>query len=79
MTFPSSGRDDDPLAARLRAALTSEADMVQPSDDGLQNIRAGIDETRRRPWWRHPATPARCGRTGARPDGRRHRGARRRW
>ncbi len=58
MTFPSSGRDDDPLAARLRAALTSEADMVQPSDDGLQNIRAGIDETRRRPWWRHPATPA---------------------
>src|SRR6187402_209779 len=47
-------RDDDPLAARLRAALTSEADMVQPSDDGLQNIRAGIDESGRRPWWRHP-------------------------
>jgi hypothetical protein len=50
--------DDDPLAARLRAALTSEADMVQPSDDGLQNIRAGIDENGRRAWWRHPATPA---------------------
>jgi hypothetical protein len=50
--------DDDPLAARLRAALTSEAAMVQPSDDGLQNIRAGIDESSRRPWWRHPATPA---------------------
>jgi hypothetical protein len=58
MTFTPSDRDDDPLAARLRAALTSEADMVQPSDDGLQNIRAGIDESGRRPWWRHPATPA---------------------
>jgi hypothetical protein len=51
-------RDDDLLAARLRAALTSEADMVQPSDDGLQHIRAGIDASGRRPWWRHPATPA---------------------
>jgi hypothetical protein len=58
MTNSPPDRDDDPLAARLRAALTSEADMVQPSDDGLQNIRAGIDETGRRPWWRHPATPA---------------------
>ena len=58
MTHPAPHGDDDPLAARLRAALTSEADMVQPSDDGLQNIRAGIDESGRRPWWRHPATPA---------------------
>lgn len=58
MTNSPPDRDDDPLAARLRAALTSEADMVQPSDDGLQNIRAGIDESGRRPWWRHPATPA---------------------
>lgn len=56
--FPPHRDDDDPLAARLRAALTSEADMVQTSDDGLQNIRAGIDESGRRPWWRHPATPA---------------------
>jgi|tagenome__1003787_1003787.scaffolds.fasta_scaffold20880143_2 hypothetical protein len=58
MTFIPPDRDDDPLAARLRAALTSEADMVQTSDDGLQNIRAGIDSSPRRPWWRHPATPA---------------------
>jgi hypothetical protein len=56
MTNSRPDRDDDPLAARLRAALTSEADMVQPSDDGLQNIRAGIGA--RRAWWRHPATPA---------------------
>ena len=47
----------DPLAARLRAALTSEADMVNPSDDGLQRIRAGVDSARR-PWWQHPATLA---------------------
>ncbi len=60
MTSPHDPRDgshDDQLAARLRDALTSEADMVQPSDDGLQNIRTGID-TAHRPWWRHPATPA---------------------
>jgi hypothetical protein len=50
--------DDDPLAARLRDALTSEAAMVTPSDDGLTNIRAGIDESSRRPWWKHPAAPA---------------------
>jgi len=50
--------DDDPLAARLRDALTSEAAMVTPSDDGLTNIRAGIDEGSRRPWWKHPAAPA---------------------
>ena len=35
---------DDPLAARLRDALTSEAAMVTPSDDGLQQIRSGIDQ-----------------------------------
>ncbi len=63
MTTPRdfSGRfdphDDDPLAARLRAALTSEADMVQPSDDGLQHIRAGID-AEARPWYRHPGVLA---------------------
>jgi len=47
----------DPLAARLRAALTSEADMVNPSDDGLQRIRAGVDSAHR-PWWQHPAALA---------------------
>lgn len=46
--------DDDPLAARLRDALSSEAEMVHPSDDGLQRIRDGIEEGGR-PWWRHPA------------------------
>jgi Immunoglobulin-like domain of bacterial spore germination/Sporulation and spore germination len=50
--------DDDPLAARLRDALTSEAAMVTPSDDGLQQIRSGIDARAQRPWWKHPATPA---------------------
>jgi spore germination protein GerM len=49
--------DDDPLAARLRGALSSEADMVQTSDDGLQRIRERTGETRR-PWWQHPATLA---------------------
>jgi hypothetical protein len=49
--------DDDPLAARLRDALHTEADMVNPSDDGLQQIRSGIDGSRR-PWWRHPAAIA---------------------
>lgn len=55
----SSDHDDplDPLAARLRAALTSEADMVNPSDDGLQHIRHGVDSAHR-PWWRHPAALA---------------------
>jgi len=47
----------DPLAARLRAALTSEAVMVNPSDDGLQRIRAGVDSAHR-PWWQHPAALA---------------------
>lgn len=46
--------DDDPLAARLRDALSTEAEMVHPSDDGLQHIRDGIDQGGR-PWWRHPA------------------------
>lgn len=31
--------------------------MVNPSDDGLQRIRSGT-EAARRPWWKHPATPA---------------------
>lgn len=47
--------DDDPLAARLRAALSAEADMVQPGDDGLSSIR---ERTAARPWWRQPAAPA---------------------
>ena len=49
-------RHDDPTAARLRAALTAEAAMVQP-DDHLSSIRertAAGD----RPWWRHPAALA---------------------
>ena len=55
----NSGDDhDDPLAARLRDALTSEAAMVTPSDDGLQQIRSGIGGRTQRPWWKHPATPA---------------------
>lgn len=49
--------DDDPLAARLRAALSSEADMVHPSDDGLSTIRDGITQEQR-PWWRHPGVLA---------------------
>jgi germination protein M len=49
--------DDDPLAAQLRDALSSEAAMVTPSDDGLQKIRDGIAEEDR-PWWQHPATLA---------------------
>ncbi len=60
MTIPYDPRDphdDDPLAARLRDALTSEADMVQPSDDGLQNIRSGIDASSR-PWYLHPGVLA---------------------
>jgi hypothetical protein len=56
MTTPTHP-DDDPLAARLSDALHTEADMVQPSDDGLQQIRSGI-EASRRPWWRHPAAIA---------------------
>jgi len=50
--------DDDPLAARLRAALITEADMVTPSDDGLQQIRLGIADSPARRWWQHPAMPA---------------------
>lgn len=48
--------DDDPLAARLRDALRSEADMVHTSDDSLGNIRARTAGAR--PWWRHPAALA---------------------
>jgi len=52
---PDSMPDDDPTAARLRAALTAEADMVQP-DDSLSSIRdrTGGD----RPWWQRPAVLA---------------------
>ncbi len=51
MTTP----DDDLIAARLRRALEAEADMVDPSGDGLGHIRTGIEARRRRSWWRHPA------------------------
>ena len=58
MTTHNPGDDSqDPLAARLRDALSSEASMVQPSDDGLQQIRDGISHADR-PWWRHPGALA---------------------
>ncbi len=38
---------DDPLAERLRAALHREADMVQPSDDGLDRISTRIEQDER--------------------------------
>ena len=47
---------DDPTAARLRAALTAEAAMVQP-DDHLSTIRERTEDGER-PWWRHPAALA---------------------
>lgn len=43
--------DDDPTARLLRRALNAEADMVQPSDDGLSRITEDIDEQERRPGW----------------------------
>lgn len=49
--------DDDPTAARLRAALDAEADMVTPSDDGLSRIRERTDAGER-PWWQHPGVLA---------------------
>ena len=55
MTFDHDS--SDPVAARLRAALTTEAGMVNPSDDGLRRIRsrtaAGAG-----PWWQHPGVLA---------------------
>ncbi len=58
MTTHFPGDDSqDPLAARLRDALSSEASMVQPSDDGMQQIRDGISQADR-PWWQHPAVLA---------------------
>ena len=52
---PDPMPDDDPTAARLRAALTAEAAMVQP-DDSLSSIqeRTGAE----RPWWQRPAVLA---------------------
>ena len=47
--------DDDPTAARLRAALTAEAAMVQP-DDSLSTIRERTGSER--PWWQKPAVLA---------------------
>jgi hypothetical protein len=38
---PLGGSDDDETVRRLRRALAREADMVQPSDDGLERIRQG--------------------------------------
>jgi hypothetical protein len=54
--FPGD-ESQDPLAARLRDALSSEASMVQPSDDGLRQIRDGISHGER-PWWQHPGVLA---------------------
>jgi hypothetical protein len=53
--LPGPAPDDDPTAARLRAALTAEAAMVQP-DDSLSSIqeRTGAE----RPWWQRPAVLA---------------------
>ena len=57
MTFDDDTFDDDtdPLVARLRAALTAEADMVNPTDDGLRSIRSRTAERSR---WAHPAVLA---------------------
>lgn len=46
---------NDNLDARLRRALSAEADMVNPAGDGLGRIRTVIDERRRPVWWRNPA------------------------
>jgi hypothetical protein len=44
--------DDDELAARLRRALHAEADMVNPSGDGLSRIRSRTGQGQRRGWAR---------------------------
>lgn len=41
---PNGPDTHDPLAARLRAALHREADMVQPSDDGLDRITTRLEQ-----------------------------------
>lgn len=57
MTFGQDFPDNDPVAARLRAALNAEADMVQPSGNSLQTIRERIgDESS--PRWRTRLTAA---------------------
>jgi hypothetical protein len=53
--LPDPTPDDDPTAARLRAALTAEAAMVQP-DDSLSSIRERTGTER--PWWQKPAVLA---------------------
>ena len=53
---PRHVHDDDALAARLRAALHVEADMVNPADDGLAAIRSRTAGAR--PWWQRPAALA---------------------
>lgn len=56
MNFGNMNADDDNnLDARIRSALTAEADMVNPAGDGLDRIRAGVDESGGRVWWRNPA------------------------
>lgn len=54
---PLIGNPDNPddVEARVRRALSTEAQMVNPAGDGLGRIRAGIDEQGRRAWWRNPA------------------------
>lgn len=50
-----SSPEDAELSARLRRALTAEAEAVTPAGDGLSRIRAGVDARSRRAWWRSPA------------------------
>lgn len=49
--------EHDDTAARLRAALRAEADMVQPSGDGLHAIRREVADGERARW-QHPAALA---------------------
>ncbi|MDP9398140.1 MAG: hypothetical protein M3P96_10125, partial [Actinomycetota bacterium] len=48
MTEPGPGHD--PIAALLRRALQTEAEMVQLPGDGLQKIQQRTAGSR--PWWR---------------------------
>lgn len=54
--IPDPMPDDDPTAARLRAALNAEAAMVQP-DDQLSTIRERTAGDQR-PWWQRAGVVA---------------------
>ena len=56
MTHVRDHDNDEPMAARLRAALNAEAAMTHPTDDGLTSIRARTAGAR--PWWLHPGVLA---------------------